>query len=75
MAYVRSRMRTLGMKGKKHKGPLRKVVEVLRYAEGMFDHDSVIFECGHKGRRSNGALRGRCIECRKENENATMQDV
>jgi len=63
MAYVRSKMRTMGMRGKKHKGPLRKVKEVLRHAESLFDHDAVIFVCGHKGHRSNGALRGRCRQC------------
>lgn len=58
-------MRTLGMKGKTHKGPLRQVVQVIRYAESLFDVDSVVFECGHTGTRSNGALRGRCGECGK----------
>ena len=65
MAYERSKMATYGMRGKKHKGPLRDVKEVLRYAESLFDYDSVIFVCGHKGSRSNGAKRGRCRECRK----------
>lgn len=66
MAYVRSKMRTMGMRGKKHKGPLREVKEVLRFAESLFDTHSVIFSCGHKGNRSNGALRGRCRECKSE---------
>lgn len=63
MAYVQSKMRSMGMQGKHHKGPLREVREVLRYGEGLFDHDSVIFECGHKGRRTVGAKRGRCSKC------------
>lgn len=65
MAYVRSKMRSLGMKGKTHKGPLRAVKEVLRFGKGLFSHDSVIFECGHKGRRTPGSLSGRCRECGK----------
>jgi hypothetical protein len=58
------------MKGKKQKGPLRDVVEVLRLAEGLFDVDSVVFSCGHKGNRSAGAVRGRCSECGKEGVDA-----
>jgi hypothetical protein len=65
MAYVRSKMRSLGMKGRRHKGPLREVREVIRFGEGLFDHDSVIFICGHKGRRTPGAKRGRCAECKR----------
>lgn len=64
MAYVASKMRTRGMRGKKHKGPLREVKEVLRYATGLFDSDSVIFVCGHQGTRSTGARRGRCAKCK-----------
>ena len=47
----------------KHKGPLRNVTEVYRWAEGIFDTDSVMFECGHRGQRSCGAIRGRCAKC------------
>lgn len=64
MAYVRNKMRTFGMRGKKHKGPLRKVAEVISFADGLFSYDSVVFECGHKGRRSPGSIRGRCAQCR-----------
>lgn len=56
---------SIGGRSGKHKGPLRTVKEVIRFAEGLFDYDSVIFDCGHQGRRSNGALRGRCGECGK----------
>ena len=64
MAYVKSKMQTFGMKGKKHKGPLRNVKEVLWLAESLFENDRVIFECGHEGTRSNGAIRGRCAKCK-----------
>lgn len=57
-----------GMKGKKHKGPLREVRAVLRFGTGMFDHDSVIFECGHQGFRSVGANRGRCAKCGRQSK-------
>lgn len=67
MAYVRSKMRTMGMLGKKHKGPLRDVVAVERLAEGLFDHDVVLLACGHKGYRSPGALRCRCARCGDKN--------
>ena len=49
-----------------HKGPLRKVVGVYRWAEGIFDRDSVKFECGHDGYRTMGAERGRCGKCGEE---------
>jgi len=65
MAYVRSKMATYGMLGKKHKGPLREVREVLYFADSLFDSDLVIFTCGHKGSRSNGAKRGRCAKCKE----------
>ena len=56
---------SIGGREGKHKGPLCEVKEVLRFGEGMFDSDSVIFVCGHKGQRSIGAKRGRCAECGK----------
>jgi hypothetical protein len=59
----RRRGRPSPMKGKTHKGPLRDVVDVLRFAEGMFDTDTVLLSCGHKGQRSAGAQRARCREC------------
>lgn len=45
------------------KGPLRKIVEILRAADGLFDRDHVVFECGHEGHTTSGAVRGRCREC------------
>lgn len=56
---------SIGGRTGKHKGPLRKVKEVIRFGVGMFDTDSVIFVCGHKGQRTIGARRGRCGECGK----------
>ncbi len=31
-----------------NKGPLRKITEHLRYGDGFFDRDRVMFECGHE---------------------------
>lgn len=58
--------RSLSSTSGKSKGPLREVKEVLRHATGMFDSESVIFVCGHQGRRSRGAIKGRCRKCAKE---------
>lgn len=60
-------------KGAKAKGPLRKIVEVLSFAEGIFDTSYVRMECGHKGASYNtsptaGVSRARCAECGKEAE-------
>lgn len=63
MAYVRSKMRSMGMKGKKHKGPVREVIAVIRFGTSLFDHDRVLYACGHEGYRSIGAIRGRCAFC------------
>ena len=57
---------SIGGRSGPHKGPLRDVKEVIRFGEGMFDRDSVIFVCGHKGSRSVGAQKGRCRECGKD---------
>jgi len=54
--------RSIGGRSGKHKGPLRKIVEVHHQGVGMFDRDSVTFECGHRG-VSYGGVRGRCAEC------------
>ena len=51
-----------GPKGGKHKGPLRKIVKVLRVGRGMFETDHVLMECGHEG-RSYGGVRARCRKC------------
>lgn len=56
---------SIGGRSGPHKGPLREVKEVIRFGEGIFDSDSVVFVCGHGGRRSVGAQRGRCAECGK----------
>lgn len=53
-----------GMRGKKHKGPLRKIIRVLRPGSGMFDRDKVELECGHESSSATiGARRARCKEC------------
>lgn len=42
--------------------PLRKIVYVTRMSEGLFDHDTALLECGHKG-PAHGYYRARCREC------------
>jgi hypothetical protein len=49
----------------KRKAPLRKIVAVLRYREGMFDCDTVEFECGHTG-LAWGDKKGRCTKCLRD---------
>ena len=58
-----------GMKGMKHKGPLREVEAVYKFAESIFDRDYVLLRCGHKGLRSQGATRCRCAECGQQEVN------
>lgn len=53
---------------RENKGPLREVKEVLRLATNMFEHDSVVFVCGHQGRRSRGSSKGRCRKCKLAGE-------
>lgn len=43
--------------------PLRKIVEILRYADGMFDTSRVKLECGHEA-ESWGGVRARCPGCK-----------
>lgn len=50
-----------GRKGK-HKGPLRRIVEIKLSGQTMFEPDYVTFECGHDG-NSYGGVRGRCRKC------------
>ena len=75
MAYVRSKMRTRGMTGKKHKGPLREVREVKYYAQSLFEMDSVVFVCGHDGRRSMGARRGRGSCMKRAERDSLLRDT
>jgi len=51
-----------GPKGGKLKGPLRKIVAVLRRSKNMFGADWVEMECGHEG-PSYGGVRARCAAC------------
>ena len=61
----------LGGKHKQRKGPLRKVVEVLRHGEGMFDRDRVRLECGHE--TDTNAARARCSKCYEERIRGTKE--
>lgn len=55
---------SIGGRTGKHKGPLRKVIRVIRHSTNLFEADFAEFECGHEG-RSYGGLRARCRECGK----------
>lgn len=44
------------------RGPLRKIVEVLRDGEGLFDRSRVRLECGHET-DSNAQYKARCVDC------------
>lgn len=45
--------------------PLRRIVEVVRPASDLFGKAAVVFECGHSGQVSSGAIyKGRCRLCR-----------
>jgi hypothetical protein len=46
------------------RGPLRKIVRIIRGGAGWFSHDWVEMECGHEG-RSTGGLRARCKQCKE----------
>jgi hypothetical protein len=45
-----------------NKGPLRKIVGLVRHSSNMFEADVVNLECGHTG-RSWGGIRARCRTC------------
>lgn len=50
---------------KESAGPLRRIVDVVRLASGVFGSARVRFECGHEGTVSSGAIyKGRCRKCR-----------
>lgn len=44
------------------KGPLRKIVGLVKAGDGLFDRDLVELECGHRV-RSDGIYRARCDKC------------
>jgi hypothetical protein len=47
------------------RGPLRRIVEVLRHADDAFGTSRVLFECEHETRASSGAIfKARCLRCR-----------
>lgn len=56
---------SIGGRTGKHKGPLRKVIRVLRHSTNMFESDFVELECGHTG-RGYGGVRARCRKCGKD---------
>lgn len=47
------------------RGPLRKIAEVLRHGEGLFDRNKVRLECGHET-HSNAQYKARCVDCATE---------
>lgn len=47
---------------KQRKGPLKKIVRILRDGTGIFDRDRVLLECGHTV-WSDGQYRARCSKC------------
>lgn len=50
----------------RRRGPLRRIVDVLRHADDAFGTSRVLFECGHEGRASSGAIfKARCRRCRR----------
>ncbi len=48
----------------KKRAPLRKITNVIRYRDTMFEPDFVELECGHQG-SAWGDLRARCVACTK----------
>lgn len=48
--------------GPKRKGPLRKIVQIIRPQSSIFDAAHVRLECGHEG-KSWGGVRAVCVEC------------
>jgi hypothetical protein len=63
LSYSHGGPRTRGSHSQR-KGPLRKIVEIVRHGEGIFDRDSVILECGHKT-ISNAQYKARCEQCQR----------
>lgn len=52
-----------GMAGKNaNKGPLRRVVGIIRHSQSIFESARVQLECGHEG-QSWGGVRARCRKC------------
>lgn len=58
-----------GIGGYREKGkgdaPLKKIVQILSNANGLFDQNRVLLECGHTT-KSNGNVRARCKQCKEE---------
>lgn len=53
------------MKRPQRKGPLRKIVETVRFADNTFGRNRVLLECGHEV-LSNGIYAARCSKCADE---------
>lgn len=60
-AHSQGRIR-LGGSRNQRKGPLRKIVEVLRHSDNIFSRSFVRLECGHEV-SSNGQYAARCSKC------------
>ena len=53
-----------GLSERKRGAPLRRVVAIVRPANGMFDTARVQLECGHEA-ESWGRVRARCVNCKE----------
>ncbi len=52
----------VGGSSNQRRGPLRRIVKVLTFADSLFDQARVLLECGHKV-ASAGAYKARCRQC------------
>lgn len=57
-----------GPKGGKHKGPLRKIQEVLSHGRSLFEPDRVLLECEHEGLSYGGGSQARCKTCGEQGD-------
>jgi hypothetical protein len=49
------------------KGPLRRIVSVIRHADSIYEKQTVELSCGHVARCSSRAIyRARCGKCKAE---------
>ena len=63
------------MKRKINRAPLRKIIAITYHAQGMFDKDNVVFECGHTGSATENAIRGRCKDCEKQSQTSVKEKL
>ncbi len=59
---------------RQRKGPLRRIIEVVRQGTGMFDRDRVKLECGHTV-LSNGSQKARCLKCAEAQQLASSDQT